>query len=101
MESVKTCPKISESEVCRSSDLRGAPLDAMSVEGEPSFHPHQANWTSISRAITSLCEGGFCETSGDGNRLASQIKEHGVVIHELSGGIDIESSEPFDKLRSR
>ena len=35
VESVKTCPKTSESEVCRSSDLSGDPLDAMSVGGEP------------------------------------------------------------------
>ena len=34
VESVKTCPKTSESEVCRSTDLRGDPLDAMSVGGE-------------------------------------------------------------------
>ena len=33
VESVKTCPKTSESEVCRSSDMKGAPSDAMSVGG--------------------------------------------------------------------
>ena len=49
VESVKTCPKTSESEVCRSSDLRGDPLDAMSVggEGPPSILTRRTLATSM------------------------------------------------------
>ena len=52
VESVKTCPKTSESEVCRSSDLRGDPLDAMSVEGEgpPSILTRRTRPTSLEQS---------------------------------------------------
>ena len=41
----------------------------------------------------------FCEVSGGDNRLTAQIREHGVAVHELSGGIDTQPSEPFDKVK--
>ena len=99
VESVKTCPKTSESEVCRSSDLSGAPLDAMSLGGRrpPSILIRRTGPKSLEQSRVRARE--VCEASGEDNRLASQIREHGVAIHELSGGIDIQLSEPFDKLK--
>ena len=87
VESVKTCPKTSESEVCRSSDLRGDPLDAMSVGGEggdpiPSASGELDQYLSSNHEFV---RGRFCEASGEDNLLASQIREHGVVVHKLSG----------------
>ena len=58
------------------------PVGRNEWEEETPFRPHQ----------TSLCEGGS-------RSVRRKIKEHGVVTHELSGGIDTESSEPFDKLK--
>ena len=37
--------------------------------------------------------------SGGDNRLTAQIREHGVAVHELSGGIDTQFSEPFVKVK--
>ena len=99
VESVKTCSKTSEVEVCRSSALRGVPLDAMSLEGGG---PRPASASELDQHRSpnhEFARGRFCEVAGGDNRLTAQIKEHGVAVHELSGGIDTQSPAPFDKVK--
>ena len=66
----------------------GDPLPSSSGEVDQ----HRSNKHEVVR-------GRFCEVSGGDNRLTAQIREYGVAVHELSGGIDLQSSEPFDSLK--
>ena len=71
-----------EVEMCRSSALRGVPLDAMSLGGGG---PRPASASELDQHCSHNHEcvrGRFCEVSGGDNCLTAQIKEHGVAVHE-------------------
>ena len=57
-----------------------------------------ASQSELDQTLSNM-RGRFCQVSGGDSCLTAQIREHGVEDHELSGGIDMQSSEPFDELK--
>ena len=98
VESSKTCPKKSESEVCRSSDLR-SPLGRNECgRGKPpSILIRRTGPASLEQSRVCARE----VLRRVRRRQSLGLPNHGTWCgySRVVGGIDIESSEPFDKLK--
>ena len=91
--SVTSCPKMSEDDDAHLGCARGVPSNSAGVKGGvPLGQAQSMRCISLSDRRFTI-KGVFCEVARTESNLEGTLKEDGVAIHSLSGGVDLQLQE--------